>query len=317
MRAKQKKKASLFLRALASAGLITLHDPERRNEFEYESSKRQKSNVAARQSRSVSRKPDSRQRKINSLSKAALARRKELRRRRIKVAVALTMTLVLAATVYQIPQMTIFRIQTVSVKGTSAVSDIMVRRAIDRQLDGKSFFNVDTDEISSSVAELPFVHKVSVDRKLPDGIEVTIKEYTPLAFGISGTRGWLVASDGRVLTKARLVDWVGKVPVVRLEKSKIKAGDRVGGEPALRLLRRVPPGFPGTVRGVELGERGLILKMLEGPEIILGRDDELSQKMAVAERMLLLHSPPARKRLKYIDVTVPSRPAVARTDLVL
>ena len=125
---------------------------------------------------------------------------------------------------------------------------------------------------------------------------------------------WLVARDGRVLVKARLSDWADRVPVVRLQHGNVSAGDSVGDEPALQLLRVVPATFPGTFRTVELTPAGIIGAIADGPIVRIGRADQFVEKLLVTSRLLSLYGPARRANISYIDVTVPARPAISMTN---
>ena len=127
--------------------------------------------------------------------------------------------------------------------------------------------------------------------------------------------GWLVARDGRVLTRARIDDWRERVPVVRIESGDVAAGDRVGSEPALRVLRDVPIDFPGAFRSVEVSRNAGVVGMLhDGVEVRLGQAADLREKLLVVQTLLEMHQA-RRDEIGYIDASVAARPAVA-FDLV-
>jgi cell division septal protein FtsQ len=206
--------------------------------------------------------------------------------------------------------MSTFAVRQVDVVGASAVSDLTIRHKIDPVVRGETIFTMDVDRIARTIEELPFVREVTVDRHIPGGVTVRVDEYEPLAFGIVGTRGWLVAQDGRILAPARLDDWSTRVPVVRIQQSDAGLGDRVGNEPALRLLREVPVTFPGSLRTVDVKDGQIVAETHEGYVLQFGRDDALSTKLLVVERLLGLYGSGRRGAIDYIDVSVPERPAV-------
>jgi cell division septal protein FtsQ len=210
----------------------------------------------------------------------------------------------------EVPKFAFFNIDQVQVTGTSAVPDLLVRNKIQPLLQNQTIFTVDDDAIVKEVEHLPFVRHARVDHHLPGGISIDVDEYRPLAIGLGDGKAWLVALDGRILSQARLADWINQVPAVRLEAESIQAGQRVGNEPALRVLRALPPTFPGTIRGVEVDDVGLMTAyMHEGPAIRLGRDTDLVVKLQVAERLMSLYGPAHIGAVQYVDVSVPERPA--------
>lgn len=233
-----------------------------------------------------------------------------LLRRRLRL-VALVVGLVGAAVAwYKVPRLEVFSITHVSIIGASAVPDPTIRNSIDSLLADQTIYTLDSDAVQRRVRRLPFVHRAKVVNHFPNSISIEITEYAPLAYAFSGNKGWLVARDGRVLTRAEREDWVDTIPIVRLEHAGVQAGDRVGGEPALRLLRATPATFPGTFKRVEFDKRGFIGYLHDGPEIRFGRDSDLPQKLLVAQRLLSLYGHAQLSSIKYVDVSVPSRPAV-------
>jgi cell division protein FtsQ len=207
--------------------------------------------------------------------------------------------------------MGIFQVKTVSVEGASAVPDLLIRNQVDSLLRGQTIFTVDTDAVVKKVEQQPFVRSAEVNRHLPDGLSIRVTEYEPLAFGVAGDGGWLIARDGRVLNRARLDDWRARVPVVRLKEDRVIAGERLTAEPALLVLRSVPPSFPGSIRAVDkTKESGYVASLHDGPSIRLGRAQDLDRKLSVAGRMLAMFSRTEQDELEYVDVTVPARPAV-------
>lgn len=237
-------------------------------------------------------------------------RRRQLMRRRLQLLAGVVVLAFATFAWVKIPQLAFFEIRHISITGASAVPDLLVRRRIDDLVENRSVFEVDTDRIEREVEKLPFVHTAHVDpHRLQGGISLHVSEYEPLAFAIAGENGWLVARDGRVLVRGRIQDWRDRVPVVRLERDEVRAGQRVGEEAALRLLRVVPPTFPAAVRTVEIGEDGIVARLHDGPQLRIGGDRELRIKLQVVERLLTMLGPQRRESIEYIDVSVPERPA--------
>lgn len=236
-------------------------------------------------------------------------RRRQLMVRRLRLAGLVGVAGLLALAWVKVPTMDAFLVRQVEITGTSAVPDLAVRRRVDSLLRGTTIFTVDTDAVRRRVEALPFVYEVRADRHFPGGLSLHVSEYEPLAFGVAGNGGWLVSRDGRVLVRGRLADWKDRIPVVRLEKRAVRAGQRLGSEPALRLLRLVPDAFPASVRTVDVRDGGIVAQLHDGPELRFGRDAELTTKLRVAERLLTMYGAGRRGSIVYLDVSVPERPA--------
>ncbi len=250
---------------------------------------------------------------------AAQQRASEQRRARTRSRVRglLVVTLVVGgvAAWTVVPASDAFRIRHLEVTGAGAVSDLEVRERIDALLAGKTVFTVDEDKLAERISELPFVRSVRVERHLPGGLQLHIVEYRPLALGLGDGQFWLVAPDGRVLAKARPDDWSGRIPTVTLQDADIKPGDHVDDEPALRLLSSRPSSSTLEFEKIVTDDYVITAQLVGGIEVRFGRPVALRQKLLVAEAML---QQAARKDLtpRYVDVTVPGKPAFCATSVV-
>lgn len=246
--------------------------------------------------------------------RAAAERRARLRARlRLALVVALLVGVVAAWVV--VPASDMFRVRHLEVTGASAVGDLEVRERIDTLLEGKTVFTVDEDKLAARIEELPFVRSVRVERHLPGGLQLHVVEYRPLALGYGDGRFWLVARNGRVLAKASGKEWSGRIPTVTLRDGDIKAGDHVEDEPALRLLSSRSADSTLMFETIEADEYSITAQLVGDIEVRFGRPVALRQKLLVAEAMLQ-HA--ARKDLepRYIDVTVPGKPAFCARSVV-
>ncbi len=249
-------------------------------------------------------------RQMTVAQRRARARRRVLLLRRIRTALLIVSLVLTGVLVWRVPQMALFNVQQVSVDGTSAVSDLLVRNRIDRLLDGQTIYTVDEDRVAREIKRLPFVRRVTIERHFPSGLSIHIDEYRPLAVAIAGNTAWLVSRDGRILVRTSLAGWRDRAPMVRLKTRKVVPGQRVAGDPGLKLLAQVPPTFPGTFRAVDSSPTaGFVARLSDGPEIRLGDATSIEHKFQVSERILTMFGPRRRERLEYVDVSIPARPS--------
>jgi cell division protein FtsQ len=247
--------------------------------------------------------------RISDADRRKKQRQHQLFLRRIKAIVAIAIVAVGAFGLHEIPRLPIFNVTQIEISGTSAVPDPTVRRAIDPLISGETIYTADMEQIRDRVADLPFVRRVDVQHHLPGGISIDVVEYEPLAFGVAGNGGWLIARDGRVLSKARIDDWREAIPLVRIDRKKVHPGDRIGSEPTLQLIRAIPPTFPGNFESIDRTSTGYIGTLTDGLRIRFGNVGQFEEKLMVAGRLLEIFGPVHRRELSYLDVSVPSRPA--------
>lgn len=240
-----------------------------------------------------------------------------MRKRRLKLASGVIVALSVPVIVLSVPHMEVFDVRHVEVAGASAVPDPLVRRQIQPLLEGQTIFSLDRDAIEREVERLPFVREATIDRHLPGGLTVRVREYEPLAFALAGREGWLIARDGRVLAPARLQDWSSRAPIVQLDAQELRSGDRVDDEPALELLRVIPPTFPAAFTKVEMTPEGMVAELADGLELKFGPPTDLAVKLRVAQRLMVVYGVDraaggemADNQGNYLDVSVPARPAV-------
>lgn len=258
--------------------------------------------------------PRARQPRTAAQQRAAEQRRARVRVR-LRIALAITLLVSVIAAWVVVPASDAFRIRHLEVTGAGAVSDLEVRDRIDPLLEGKTVYTVDEDKLAARIEELPFVREVRVERHLPGGLQLHVAEYRPLALGLGDGTFWLVARDGRVLAKARRDDWSGRIPTVTLRDGKIKPGDHVSDEPALRLLSSRPASSTLEFEKIVTDEYAITAQLVGGIEVRFGRPVALRQKLLVAEKML---QEAARNDLepRYVDVTVPGKPAFCARSVV-
>lgn len=239
----------------------------------------------------------------------ARARRRQLLRRRLRMLLAAALAVSTLLAWIFVPASDAFRIRHVEVTGASAVGDLEARTQVDELLRGRTVFTVDEERLVERLEELPFVRSARVERHLPGGLQLHIVEYRPLALGYGDRRFWLVARDGRILARADRREWKGRVPMVTLEGKRLEPGMRISREPALQVLAARQPGSTLVFESVRAEKFRVSGRLAGGVEVRFGRADQLRQKVLVAELMLRV----ARRGdldLVYIDVSVPSRPAI-------
>jgi cell division protein FtsQ len=151
----------------------------------------------------------------------------------------------------------------------------------------------------------PWIARATVNRHLPDRIEITVVERIPVArWSDPSTNRTMLVTDGGTLApgsaRARLpalVDWLGT--------SLLSADDRALAAGALAEL---PPAVRSDVAQAALGPDGrLLLGLRDGPTVNYGAASETTGK-ADALAAVLAWAGRTGSTLGSIDVRVPSAP---------
>jgi cell division septal protein FtsQ len=95
----------------------------------------------------------------------------------------------------------VFAVREVSAPVTRHVTEEQIADATSTAR-GVSLLTVSTGTIEQTLEALPYVRSIHVYRRFPNGLEVRLEEYEPVAIvRTSDGKGWLVADDGRLLER--------------------------------------------------------------------------------------------------------------------
>jgi len=254
-----------------------------------------------------------------NVDRALLLRRRALKqaegRRRLAL-LCLAVAVVLAPGGYWLlASSSAFAVSGISVSGGGAIVSAEVRQAAVEAVHGRSLLQVDAGDVARAVERLPYVRSAVVDRSFPHTLSIRITTYRPAAAVRSGKTAYLVSEDGRVL--ARDVPATSRLPVIRVAKGLVLTPGRsvpAGGiTAALDVVRAVPDVFArrvGHVHKLTGGESSIVAILGHGLQLRLGSSAQLDLKLRVAVRVLRSMQSATRTALAYVDVSVPSRPAL-------
>ena len=185
-------------------------------------------------------------------------------------------------------------LQQVSLTGHDNTTDVQVFDAIDLS-QARTLLSFDAKAAQARVEALPWVARASIERVLPDRLEVRITERIAFAVWRLGERAFLIDKTGRVLAPVKAQS-VAALPQV--------AGEGAAAE-AAALIDRLAA-YPQLARHVELAERvggrRWTLRLAGGTAVHLPADGE-----AEALRWLSPLAAPGLQRISEIDLRVPRR----------
>lgn len=237
------------------------------------------------------------------------------RRRRWLVGVATLAVVVAAGGVTVLSPLA--GVRTVEVEGAGRTGSDAVRSAAGLRR-GAPLVRIDADAVAARVLALPWVRRVTLERRWPRSVVLTVEERTAVVVTPCQTSpdGCLVDRSGRVLGP-RSPDDDAAAALPRL------VGVPVAGEPGAQLpdpaqgALAVAAILPSALRPLVAGVRGegaevtLDLEApgrLTGPPVVrLGRPERVGEKLTAAATVLARTSVNA---VAVLDVRVPESPAL-------
>jgi cell division protein FtsQ len=244
-----------------------------------------------------------------------------LMRRRAAAVVVAAVACALAAGIVQLGYLWVkssgvFVLQSVAVRGGTESDRLAVRDAVAREAAGRSLLALSPSKLAGAIESVPTVRLASVDRDFPHTLRIHIVPERPVALAVgTGRYRSLVASSGRVLRVFGIHDRLPSLPRIWPGRERPVAGGAMRAaavQAALDALAARPRDFRAKVANVKVErERGIVMRLRGGLDIVLGPPLDLQSKLRSAA-WVLRHYPTRAERaqLIYADVSAPDRPAV-------
>jgi len=214
--------------------------------------------------------------------------------------------LVLAVGAYFLARETsLFAVSRIEVSGGSPRVAAQVRGALS-SISGTSLVSLDGTAVLRRVDALPTVVRAGYDRAFPHTLRISVVPERPAAVLRRGPDSWLVSVRGRVMERLPASGvphlpriWVGA-------RTPVRTGETLDPREAGAAARAVglAGGFTERVASASYTGGSLALHLRSGLELLLGDGEDITLKIAVAERALRVL--PAGTR--FLDVSVPGRP---------
>jgi cell division protein FtsQ len=196
-------------------------------------------------------------------------------------------------------------VERVSISGLTTSDAERVRMALTSAGRTMTTLHVDGERLERAVAAYPVVRELEVTVDFPHGMSVHVVEHRPAALAVAGDTRIPVAGDGTIL---RGLPVEGRLPTVEVEGA---LGDDRLRDATARSAAAVAGAAPGVLhRRLESVEKradkGLVVELRDGPELIFGDARRARAKWAAAARVL---ADPAARGASYVDLRIPGRPA--------
>jgi cell division protein FtsQ len=204
------------------------------------------------------------------------------------------------------------QVRTVRVYGSRHVTGADIRR-VARIGSGTNLLLLSTSKVVERVEALPWVRRARVQRSLPGTVRVRIVERRPVLSLTQGSSRWFIDRAGYVIGPA---EGSHRLPTLAgVHDPGLKPGMRLTGAAgvgALKAWRSLPPKLESRLAAVLAPTPDAItLSLKDGTTIRYGSPQSAQNKNRVL--LALLHKSFVEGRgASYIDVRVPTSPAVAR-----
>ena len=261
------------------------------------------------------------------VDRALLVRRRAVaqsRGRRRLVVLLSVVGLIVGVAGYQVLKASsVFAVRQVTVQGAGQTLTAEVRSAATAAVAGHSLLQVNTAAIERTVAAIPYVRQVSVDRAFPNTLAITVRMEQPAVLAtVGGGPKLLIADDGRVLGPpgARKT---GPLPQIALPAQTALRVGSTTADPnvtaALAVISGAPPWFAkrvGPIKRVVASGGAVTAVVAKGLQLRLGSPNGIPLKMAVVAKVLGRMPSTDRRALAYIDVSAPAWVALGRARSV-
>src|SRR4051794_22254013 len=197
------------------------------------------------------------------------------------------------------------KVERVTVTGVTTSDAAKLRAALAGTARSMTTLHVDRDRLNRVVAGYPVVRELRVSPDFPHALKIEVVEHHPAAIAVAGASRVAVAGDGTLLRGLPIdpdlpqLHLKGALPPERLsEPAALEAARVLGAAPQALRTRLLGLGKDG--------DKGLTVRMREGPLLIFGDATRLRAKWIAATRVLADRS---SQGATYIDLRLPDRPA--------
>jgi cell division protein FtsQ len=221
------------------------------------------------------------------------------------VALVIGLTLFGAFYILWLRDSSFVQVKDVSISGLTSADAPRIRAALEAEANEMTTLHLRRDRLQMAVGGYPVVRGLEVSADFPNGLRIQVIEHHPAAIVASGRSRVPVAADGSVL---RGLPVEGSLPLVKT--SGALAADRVEQAGTLGLVRVAggapAPLVPRVEEVLRDEERGIVVILQDGPELVFGDPTRVRDKWTAATSVLADDN---SQGASYVDVRLPERPA--------
>jgi len=197
-------------------------------------------------------------------------------------------------------------VQDVKIEGVNSADRDQVTAALTDAAEGMTTLDVDATRLASAVSGFPTVASVTADPSFPHGLTIHVTERRPVLLASDGQREVAVATGGSLLPG---IDLDG-LNLTGLHVDDLPESGRLGGEALeeTRAIGAAPAPLRPLIEGATTtDDYGIVVTLQGGIDLRFGAASKSRAKWAAAAAVL---ADPKVTTLEYVDVQVPSRPAI-------
>ena len=118
-----------------------------------------------------------------------------------------------------------FRVEDIQVVGNNHYTQEEIIRAVDIEEGDNLFFFDRFAAVGRAFSKLPYIEAVTVERKLPNKVTITVEETTALAYLQLGEEKWTLDHNCKVLGKAAEGEEESLLPIVGMRPGTLMIGE--------------------------------------------------------------------------------------------
>jgi cell division protein FtsQ len=196
------------------------------------------------------------------------------------------------------------QVRAVTVTGASSSEEAQIRAALETAALDMTTLHVREESLRAAAAPFSSVAGLRVDTDFPHGVRIEVIEHEPVAALEVGDRTIAATGSGLLL---RGVTASEELPVIRMDAAP--AGDRVDNGntlTALAISGAAPQELHRRIDRLWTGPKGMMLALVDGPDLIFGTAADARRKWLAAARVL---ADPGAAGATYLDVRTAERVA--------
>jgi cell division protein FtsQ len=196
----------------------------------------------------------------------------------------------------------------VRVKGIEGAQREEIVAALTGAGESMTTLHLDEARLEEAVSGFPIVAGITADTNFPHGLTVQVQERPPAVLAKGTDRTVAVAADGTVLPGVDFSE-KGSDGLPTISADRVPASGRLDGEPLAQALvaGAAPEPLRELIEEISYRRDGVEVVMEGGIPIRFGEGTRAAAKWAAAAAVM---ADPKLDALTYLDVRVPSRPAV-------